>query len=304
VVSITLDRIFKLHYKENEAHTSNQGLGRIMTKALDANEVSKIFILGRREDALQETISQTINGTVIPIKCDITSKESLEAAYEAIAAQTTHVDLLIANSGIMGPLMKPPQPAADGSLPPLSQVRDELFNVPMDEFNKVLNVNVTGSYYTVLAFLPLLEAANKRRPAPQPGVLAAPTAQVIITSSIAGYARKVPFSFAYNASKSATTQLVKMLSTSFAYYGIRVNGISPGLYYSDMANHIFQAAGITGQAIEDGSFPREMIPATRGGSEEDMAGLIVWLASNSGGYINGNILVTDGGRISVVPASY
>jgi NAD(P)-dependent dehydrogenase (short-subunit alcohol dehydrogenase family) len=274
-----------------------------MTKALDANEVSKIFILGRRENALQETISQTTNGTVIPIQCDITSKESLETAYNAVAAQTTHVDLLIANSGVMGPPMKPPQPA-DGSLPPLSQLRDELFNVPMEEFNTVMNVNVTGSYYTVLAFLPLLEAANKRRPAPQEDVLAAPTAQVIITSSIAGFSRKVPFSFAYNASKAATTHLVKMLSTAFAYYGIRVNGISPGLYSSDMADHIFRASGIQGRAISDGSFPKEMIPATRGGSEEDLAGLIVWLASNSGGYINGNILLTDGGRISVAPAVY
>jgi NAD(P)-dependent dehydrogenase (short-subunit alcohol dehydrogenase family) len=275
-----------------------------MTKALDANKVSKIFILGRRENALQETISQTTNGTVIPIQCDITSKESLETAYNAVAAQTTHVDLLIANSGVMGPPMKPPQPAEDGSLPPLSQLRDELFNVPMEEFNTVMNVNVTGSYYTVLAFLPLLEAANKRRPAPQEDVLAAPTAQVIITSSIAGFSRKVPFSFAYNASKAATTHLVKMLSTAFAYYGIRVNGISPGLYSSDMADHIFRASGIQGRAISDGSFPKEMIPATRGGSEEDLAGLIVWLASNSGGYINGNILLTDGGRISVAPAVY
>ncbi|KAJ5782469.1 hypothetical protein N7457_004243 [Penicillium paradoxum] len=280
------------------------GLGRIMTKALDANEVSKIFILGRREDALQETASQAINGTVIPIQCDITSKESLEAAYKAVAGQTTHVDLLIANSGIMGPPMKLPQPAEDGSMPSLSEVREELFNIPMEEFNNVMNVNVTGSYYTVLAFLPLLEAANKRRPAAQENVLAAPTAQVIITSSVAGYIRKVPFSFAYNSSKAATTHLVKMLSTAFAHYSIRVNGLAPGLYYSDMANHIFQGAGIHGRAISDGSFPNEMIPATRGGGEEDIAGLIVWLASNSGGYINGNILVTDGGRISVLPAVY
>jgi len=275
-----------------------------MAKALDANEVSKIFVLGRREDALKETASQTINGTVIPIQCDITSKESLEAAYNAVAAQTTHVDLLVANSGIMGPLMKAPQPAADGSLPALSKVRDELFNVPMEEFNNVMNVNVTGSYYTFLAFLPLLEAANKRRPSSQEDVLSAPTAQVIITSSIAGYNRKVPFSFAYNASKAATTHLVKMLSTNFAGYNIRVNGISPGLYYSDMSSHVFKDAGIEGGAISDGSFPRELIPATRAGSEEDIGGLIVWLASNSGGYINGNIVVTDGGRISVVPAVY
>jgi NAD(P)-dependent dehydrogenase (short-subunit alcohol dehydrogenase family) len=275
-----------------------------MAKALDANNVSKIFILGRREAALQETASQTLNGTVIPIQCDITSKESLETAYKAVAAQTTHVDLLVANSGIMGPMMKAPQRAADGSLPSLSTVRDELFNVPMDEFTNVMNVNVTGSYYTFLAFLPLLEAANKRRPEPQQGVLSAPTAQVIITNSIAGYNRKVPFSFAYNASKAATTHLVKMLSTNFADYGIRVNGISPGLYYSEMAEHVFKDAGLQGRGISDGSFPREMIPATRGGSEEDIGGLIVWLASNSGGYINGNIVVTDGGRISVVPAVY
>ncbi|KAJ5563447.1 Short-chain dehydrogenase/reductase SDR [Penicillium sp. DV-2018c] len=279
------------------------GLGRIMAKALDANQVSKIFILGRREDALRETVSQTTNSTVIPITCDITSKDSLEAAYKAVAAQTTHVDLLIANSGTMGPLMKPPVPAADGTLPSLTQIRDELFNIPMEEFNNVMNVNVTGSYYTVLAFLPLLDAANKRRPAPQEDVLSPPTAQVIITSSIAGYIRQVPFSFAYNASKAATTQLIKILSTTFAHYDIRVNGIAPGLYHSDMADQIFEKNGITGRAISDGSVPRAITPATRGGSEEDMAGLIVWLASTSGGYINGSVVITDGGRLSVVPAS-
>jgi NAD(P)-dependent dehydrogenase (short-subunit alcohol dehydrogenase family) len=174
----------------------------------------------------------------------------------------------------------------------------------MEEFNNVMNVNVTGSYYTFLAFLPLLEAANARRAAPQVDVLSPPTAQVIITSSIAGYNRKVPFSFAYNVSKSATTHLVKMLSTNFADYQIRVNGISPGLYYSDMASHVFNDASVEGRGISDGSFPPAMIPATRGGSEEDIGGLIVWLASNSGGYINGNIVITDGGRISVVPAVY
>lgn len=275
-----------------------------MAKALDANNADKIFVLGRREDALRETAAQTINNSVIPIPCDVTSKESLEAAYEAVAAQTNHVDLLIVNSGILGPLMRPPQRNADGSPAPLSQFRDELFNIPIEEFNNVLNVNVTGAYYTFLAFLPLLDAANKRRPAPQPNVLSSPTAQVIITSSIAGYNRKVPFSFAYNTSKAAATQLVKILSTNFADYNIRVNGIAPGLYYSEMSEAAFNEAGIEGQAVSEGSFPREMIPATRGGSEEDIAGLIVWLASNSGGYINGNIVITDGGRVSVVPAVY
>lgn len=276
-----------------------------MARALAVNGASKIFVLGRREDALRETASQAPNnGVIVPIKCDVSSKESLQAAYEAVAAQTTHVDVLFANSGIMGPEARPSQPKPDGSLPPLSEVRDALFSVPMEDFTKVMDVNVTGAYYTFLAFLPLLEQANKRRPAPQTGVLSPPTAQVVITSSIAGFNRKVPFSYAYNASKAATTHLVKMLSTTFADYDIRVNGIAPGLYYSEMAEAAYQNQGIQGNGVSHGSFPRSVIPLTRGGSEEDMAGLVVWLASASGGYINGAIMLTDGGRVGSVPATY
>ena len=197
-----------------------------------------------------------------------------------------------------------PRPKEDGSFPPLSEIQDKLFSVPMDEFNKTLEVNVTGTFYTVLAFLPLLDAANKRRPAPQPGVLAPPTALVVITSSIAGYIRKPPFSFAYNASKAATTHLTKMLSSSFTPYDIRVNGISPGLYQSDMSDHVFRDQGVDGSGISDESLPRTLVPLGRGGSEQDFAGMIVWLVSASGGYLNGNIIVTDGGRVGSVPATY
>lgn len=280
------------------------GLGRIMARALAVNGASKIFVLGRREDALRQTVAEAQDGVIVPVKCDITSKESLESAYQTVASQTTHVDILFANGGIMGPLMRPPAPKADGTPPSLTELRDELFNIPMEEFTNVLNVNVTGSYYTVLAFLPLLEAANKKRPAPQVGVLTAPTAQVVITSSIAGFNRKVPFSYAYNASKAGVTHLVKMLATNLSSYDIRVNGIAPGLYDSEMANSVFTEQGAQGGGISEGSFPREMIPLTRAGSEEDFAGLILWLASNSGGYLNGAMMLTDGGRISVVPNTY
>ena len=280
------------------------GLGRIMARALAVNGASKIFVLGRREDALQQTAAQAQDRVIVPVKCDITSKESLESAYQTVAAQTTHVDVLFANGGILGPLMRSPPPKADGTPPSLAELREELFNIPMEEFTNVLNVNVTGSYYTVLAFLPLLEAANKKRPAPQVGVLTAPTAQVVITSSIAGFNRKVPFSYAYNTSKAGATHLVKMLATNLSSYDIRVNGIAPGLYDSEMANSVFTEQGAQGGGISEGSFSREMIPLTRAGSEEDFAGLILWLASNSGGYLNGAMMLTDGGRISVVPNTY
>ena len=274
-----------------------------MALTLDANGASKVFVVGRREEVLKETASLAVNGTVIPVKADVTSKESLEAAYKTVASQTGHVDLLVANSGIMGPKAQPPT-KADGSKPSISEIKDELMAVPMEDFTNVLHVNVTGAYYTVVAFLPLLDAANKKRPAPDPKVLSPPRPQVVITSSAAAFNRQVPYSYSYSTSKAAVAHLIKMLSTSFASYQIRVNGIAPGLYHSDLAEPLYKLRGIEGKGTSDGSFPVEQIPVTRGGGEEDMAGLILWMAGTAGGYLNGSIIVTDGGRLGVVPSSF
>lgn len=275
-----------------------------MALALDANGASKVFIIGRREEVLKETAAAAKNGSIIPIKGDITSKDSLQAAYDSIASHTKHANLLVANSGIMGPLIRPPA-KADGSQPTLTEVRDHLWNTPMEEFSNVLNVNITGAFYTVLAFLPLLEAANKNLPpSAQPNALPPPKPQVIITSSIAGYIRQIPFSVAYSVSKAATTHLVKMLATTFVPYDIRVNGLAPGLFHSDLAQALFEGRGVEGTGVTEGSFPREIIPARRGGGEEDIAGLILWLAGPSGGYVNGSIVVLDGGRMCIVPSAY
>lgn len=60
------------------------------------------------------------------------------------------------------------------------------------------------------------------------------------------------------------------------------------------------AAGIIG----DGIFPRAVIPLERVGSEEDMAGVILFLTSKAGAYLTGNVLLVDGGRLSLMPATY
>lgn len=280
-----------------------------MALTLATNGASKVYIVGRRADALNETASLGPGDTIVPVQGDISSQESLEGVYSTLAAQTTHVDLLIANSGAMGPEARP-QPSTtkpDGGKPSIAEIRDQLWAVPKTEFSDVLDVNVSGTYYTVVALLPLLDAANKRRstPAdPDPNVVSPPRPQVLVTSSIAGFNRFVPYSFAYSLSKAAATHLVKMLATVFGEYDIRVNGIAPGLYHSELSGPLFESRGIQGRGVAEGSFPREAIPATRAGAEEDIAGVVLWLASQAGGYVNGNIVVTDGGRLGVVPSSY
>lgn len=270
-----------------------------MAQSLAINGASKVFVIGRRKEKLQETEAIGPKGVIIPVVGDVTSKESLQAAYDTISSQTGQVDVLVANSGVLGPETRPTRP--DGSKLELSEFRDKLWALPMDDFSSTLNTNIAGAYFTVVAFLPLLDAANKNRPKSVDGISSAPTAQVIITSSIAGFVRSIPVGIPYNVSKAAVTHLVKVLATNFADYDIRVNGIAPGPYISEMSTPMFEGRG-TG--VADESMPRHVIPLGRGGSEQDISGLLLFMTSVSGGFLNGSIIVTDGGRLGIVPASY
>ena len=68
------------------------------------------------------------------------------------------------------------------------------------------------------------------------------------------------------------------------------------VYPSDMAAPILEAS--------NNKFPTNLIPRERVGTEEEMAGAILYLTSLAGGYCNGNMLVTDGGRLSMMPSMY
>ncbi|KAK2757117.1 hypothetical protein FQN54_005087 [Arachnomyces sp. PD_36] len=277
------------------------GLGLIMAQALAANGASKVYIIGRREHKLTEAASSSPKpGTIIPIVGDVGSKDSLQNAYDQISASTTHIDLLVANSGVMGPLGMPQK----GEGASLAEIREHLWNIPMEQFTNTAHVNVTGAFYTAVAFLPLLEEANKRRPADAgPNV---PRPQIIVTTSIAGFMRAMnpAMSYAYSSSKAAANHLVKQLSTALAGHQIRVNGISPGLYHSEMSIRRYEKDDIPNKGLNEGSFGVDQIPLTRSGSEEDIAGVILWLAGRTGSYVNGNIVISDGGRLAVHQATY
>lgn len=280
------------------------GLGRTMAVTLAQNGASKVFIIGRRTAALEETASLASRaGVIIPVVGDIGDKESIEAAYKTVASQTDYIDLLIANSGIVGPRNEVP-PDSDGVVT-LERLREQLWSVSMEDMTNTLHVNVTGTYFTAVAFLPLLDAANKRRPpqVPNSGVLSPPRPQIIITSSIAGFMRKVTTGYAYQTSKAATTSLIKSLSTGLLEYNIRVNGIAPGIYPSDLTIDTLQKVG-TQHGITEGDFPKAIIPLGRAGAEQDIGGLTLFLAGASGGYLNGMVVVTDGGRVAAFPSSY
>ncbi|KAI9712707.1 MAG: hypothetical protein M1820_001328 [Bogoriella megaspora] len=268
------------------------GIGLMIAKALALNGASKVYIIGRREQVLEEAAKQSPHGNIIPIEGDVSSKDSLKACADHIKADAGYINLLVPNSGITGP----PNSASKPPGISLKDYVDQAWSDSSNDFTKTFEVNVTGVYFTVLAFLELLDAGNKAR---NMGEI---KSQIITTSSIGGYNRSAMAGFAYCTSKAAVTHLMKQMATYFTQWGIRVNALAPGLFPSDLAAPLLAHA--KGEPTMEGAFDRSFIPGERIGSEEDMGGTILYMASRAGAYLNGNIMVIDGGRLSILPATY
>lgn len=223
------------------------GIGAMMAKALDANGAAKVYILGRRLDKLQEVAKQgvttpkfpilrhvtdmsKINGSVVPIPADVTSKSDLEAAATQVKVEVGFVNVVIANSGITGPTL--------GGLSkdrqvPIAELQEYLWKSSQEEFTETYNVNVSGMMYTAVAFLSLLDAGNTsdKSVTKAKGI----KSQFIATGSVGAYNRIPAAGFAYGGSKAAVHHVIKQLSTHLAPYHIRANVIAPGIYPSELS---------------------------------------------------------------------
>ncbi|KAG8161162.1 hypothetical protein KVR01_009426 [Diaporthe batatas] len=274
---------------------AGSGLGAFMAHALDVNGAAKVFILGRRESKLNLQTCKK-NGSLIPVPCDISSKESLQAAVASIQEQTPFVNLLVANSALLGEVTNlGPRPAEQT----LGELQKELWDkTSYEDASQVLTTNIAGSYFTFLAFLGLLGAGNTHPDSVgKNGLL---QSQVISTTSLGGFRRAESPSYVYNASKAALTHLTKSLTPEYAKHGIRANAISPGFFVTEMTEEYAPEEDVTAA----GSRPWHETPATRWGTEEDMAGAVLYLASRAGAFVNGGILHVDGGALSMSPSSY
>ena len=287
----------------------------MMSKALALNGAKAVYIVGRRKDRLEAAAKESPHGNIIPLQGDVSSKESLQSVVDHIKQDMGYVNVLIANSGVPGPQHSNLTPESS-----LEEFQSTLWNTPFEEYTQTFAVNDAAVFFSVLAFLPLLHAGNEKHNVEQ-------QSQVIATSSIGGFNRRVPGGFAYGQSKAAVTHMMKQLASNLVPYNIRANVLAPGrmsVYSSPNFFHLYSISVARSRScrrphakrrlvypsemaapiIGDGIFPKEKIPAERSGTEEDMAGCILYMTSRAGAYCNGNVIVTDGGRLSVMPATY
>lgn len=149
----------------------------------------------------------------------------------------------------------------------------DALDVTPEEWRKVLDVNLNGIFYVATAFARYLEAAGKG-------------GSVINTASMSGLIVNIPQRQAsYNASKAAVIHLTKTLAVEWVDKGIRVNAISPGYIATDLI----------GQVREDWRKQwTDMIPFGRMGKPQELAGAVIYLASDAASYTSGCNIVVDG----------
>jgi NAD(P)-dependent dehydrogenase (short-subunit alcohol dehydrogenase family) len=230
-----------------------QGIGRA-TAARLAAEGAHVFITGRRKAELDEAV-ELIGPAVTAVPGDITNADDLDRLHDAVRDRGQGLDVLFAN-------------AATASFSTLEQTTDE-------EYDRIFDVNVKGTFRTVQKTLPLLNDG----------------ASVILNSSTAAD-HGAPAFGAYAASKAAVRSFARTWANELASRGIRVNAISPGP---------IDTSGITELVGEENAadFKANLaagVAIGRMGRPEEVAAAVAFLASADSSYMIGANLYVDGGE--------
>ncbi|WP_119165375.1 SDR family NAD(P)-dependent oxidoreductase [Algihabitans albus] len=235
------------------------GIGRSAAFALGAagDRVIVTDILEREGQAVAEEIVAK-GGTAEFRRLDVTDTANAETVVSAVEEDHGPLDVLVANAGI-------------AHKAPLETMSDETWDLTFD-------VDLKGIMRVVRAAAP--------------GMRKAGSGAVVALSSIMGVAYGWDEHVHYSAAKSGVVGLVRGLAVELARAGIRVNGIAPGYIRTAQAlseEHSLGPAGLEKAA--------EFIPLGRVGEPEDIADVIVFLASSSARYMTGQTVVVDGGLL-------
>ncbi len=191
------------------------------------------------------------------LRLDVTSETEVIAAIDAIQAEHGRLDVLVNAAGI--------------------EMELTIEETSLDQWNRIMAVNVTGTFLTSKYALPLLRASDH--------------ASIINFGSYDGYIAD-PKLAAYCATKGAVHALTKAMACDHGPEGIRVNAICPGYIDTPMLQQFYP----DGVSEEDGRAEAAAVhPLRTIGTPTDMANLVNWLASDEARYATGQLWVLDGG---------
>ncbi len=247
--------LFDLSGKTAIVTGGSRGIGCEMAEAL-AEAGASVMLCARREEALMETVAEfTGRGFDVAGKA---CDVSLPQDVQAL------VDETVARFGKLDILVNNAG-ISWGAMPE---------EMPLEKWQKVIDVNLTGCFL-------MAQAAGRE-------MLKNNSGSIINISSISGITSSAngPFYAGYVASKAGLIGLTRELAASWGRRGIRVNAIAPGFFHSRLAD---AAIDIYERSIQENN----VLP--RIGSEGELKGVTVFLASEASSYITGQTIAVDGG---------
>ncbi|MBR5394477.1 MAG: SDR family oxidoreductase [Bacteroidaceae bacterium] len=244
-------------------------LGRKIGKYL-ALQGAHVVLLGRKEEVGKEIIAdiQQKGGDAMFMQCDVMSQESCEAVCKAVLDKYGKVDALLN--------------AAGGNMPGATiSPTGTFFDVKIEEFQKVLNVNLTGTVIPTQVFLkPMVEAGK---------------GSIVNFSSMAAF-RPMTRVMGYAAAKAGISNFTAFLANEVAKKfttGIRVNAIAPGFFLTNQNRALL--TNPDGSLTERGADVIRQTPFQRFGKPEELCGTIHYLISEASSFVTGTVAVVDGG---------
>ena len=244
-------------------------LGSEISKYL-AKEGAIVVLLGRKQavgEALVQEI-QTHGGEAIFLTCDVMDATSVQSVCDTVLSRYGKVDALLN--------------AAGGNMPGATIApTGTIFDVQIEEFQKVLNVNLTGTVIPTQIFLkPMVEAGK---------------GSIVNFSSMAAF-RPLTRVMGYAAAKAGISNFTAFLANEIATKfspSIRVNAIAPGFFLTNQNRSLLTQPD--GSLTERGADVIRQTPFKRFGKPEELCGTIHYLISEASSFVTGTVAVVDGG---------
>lgn len=262
-----LENLFSVRGKVALVTGGSRGIGEMIAAGFLANGV-KVYVSSRKATACDATaarLSDTYGGECISLPADVADIASIEQLASALGERESKLDILVNNAGVT-------------------------WGAPLDTFpevgwDKVMDTNVKGVFYTIQKLLPLLEAAGT----------ADDPARVVNIGSVDGIRTPSFDTVSYGPSKAAVHTLTRQMAARLAKRNVIVNAIAPGPFPTYMLS-----AGVGGGGDVDNTDWSAIAgrnPRGRVGTPEDIAGLAIFLCSRAGAYTVGEVVTCDGGAV-------
>ena len=241
-----------------------QGIGEACIRRF-ARENAKV-VIADIDDARGAALAAELGGLFV--HCDVGDKAQVDALVAQTMAAHGRIDVLVNNAGIFK--------AAD------------FLDVQEADFDAVLRINLKGSFLVGQAVAREMAKAEART-----GTNGYASRGSIINMSSVNAVLTIPTIASYNVSKGGINQLTRVMALALADKGIRVNAVAPGTIATELA----AKAVLTSDEAKAKIMSRT--PMKRLGQPSEIADTVAYLASDAASYITGEIVVVDGGRMTL-----